>query len=40
MGKMKCETLGEITFTDKENNITAVVELGKVKKKPSDYIKG
>lgn len=37
---MKHETLGSIDFVDKENNIRCLVTIGKVKKKPSDYISG
>ncbi|EGR32781.1 oxysterol binding, putative [Ichthyophthirius multifiliis] len=40
MGTMKTETLGSVTFTDFENKIEAIINTGKVKKKPSDYISG
>ena len=40
MGTMKTETLGQVTFIDALNNIEATIYMGKVKKKPSDYISG
>lgn len=40
MGTMKCESLGQINFIDEANNISATVIIGKVKKKPSDYVSG
>jgi hypothetical protein len=40
MGTMKIETLGKISFVDKKNQMIALLEIGKVKKKPSDYFIG
>jgi hypothetical protein len=31
---------GKITFTDEKNGITGWYEIGKVKRKPSDYFQG
>ncbi len=40
MGTMKHETLGEIVFKDTQKNISAFLQFGKVKKKPTDYFEG
>lgn len=37
---MKHETLGEVHFEDPVNNIEATILVGKVKKKPTDYLAG
>jgi hypothetical protein len=38
MGTMKTETLGSIEFSDVANKISAIINIGKVKKKATDYI--
>lgn len=40
MGKMKTESQNSLEFIDEINNITAIINIGKVKKKPSDYFTG
>lgn len=40
MGSMKHETLGYVEFMDVENNIKATITIGKVKRKPTDYLSG
>lgn len=38
MGTMRHESSGTITFSDTQNQLEAVMTLGKVKKRPTDYV--
>jgi hypothetical protein len=40
MGTIKHESAGTITFKDEANQILASMTIGKVKKKPTDYVDG
>ena len=40
MGKMKAECQGELDFVDEINDIRCTLLLGKMKKKPTDYLSG
>ncbi|CAD8113109.1 unnamed protein product [Paramecium sonneborni] len=39
-GTMKNESQGALSFTDEANNLNCIVQLGKVKNKPTDYFEG
>lgn len=38
MGQTVHSTIGSMEFTDEANKISCIIELGKVKKRPTDYI--
>jgi len=40
MGTIKHESTGTINFRDEANQIVAYLTIGKVKKKPTDYVEG
>lgn len=39
-GRTKHETLGDIQFVDKANDIVCTLKIGKVKKRPTDFLEG
>lgn len=40
LGALKLETYGKINFLDQANAIKCEVVIGKVKKRPTDYLEG